>query len=152
MIFASETDKIWKIGYVSGTFDMFHIGHLNLIRNAKGRCKHLIVGVLDDDVSYIGKQRFPVHPLKDRMAIIKALKYVDEVDITSLELCDKVKAWEKYQFDAMFSGDDHANDGWAREDKALKSLGADIVFFTYTQGVSTTELRMMLNLPLETPI
>ena len=141
MIFASETDKIWDVGYVSGTFDMFHVGHLALIRRARGRCKKLIIGVLSDEAVFRGKKKMPIIPLKDRVEIIRAIKYADEVDVTTIELLNKVKAWEKYRFDAMFSGDDHAHDGWASEDRDLKARGADLVFFPYTIDVTSTGLR-----------
>lgn len=138
---ASETDKIWKTGYVSGTFDMFHIGHLNLLRRAKERCGKLIVGVLSDEAIIDRKKKWPTIPLVERIEIVAALKYVDETDVTTHELLNKVTAWKKYRFGAMFSGDDHANDGWACEEADLKAFGADLVFFPYTKNVSTTVLR-----------
>jgi len=138
---ASETDKHWNKGYISGTFDMFHIGHLNLIRRAKERCDYLVVGVLSDEVVMRIKHKKPVVPLESRLEIIKAVRYVDEVDITTNPLLKKVNAWDKYKFDAMFSGDDHVNDGWAREEAALADLGADLVFFPYTKEVTTTVLH-----------
>ena len=143
MIFANETDKIWDVGYISGTFDMFHIGHLNLIRRAKERCKKLIVGVLADDVVKKRKKKWPIHPLVDRMAIVNAIKYVDEVDITTFELLHKDKAWEKYHFNAMFSGDDHSQGNWtnAKERAFLKEVDAELVFFPYTKETSSTILR-----------
>jgi len=146
MIFANETDKIWDVGYISGTFDMFHIGHLNLIRRTKERCIKLIVGVLADDVVKRTKKKWPIHPLVDRMAIVAALKYVDEVDITTEELLRKDSAWEKYRFNAMFSGDDHIQGNWTnkREQKALDELGVDLVFFPYTKETSSTILRELI--------
>jgi len=143
MIFANETDKIWQVGYISGAFDMFHIGHLNLIRRAKERCEKLIVGVLSDDVIMKRKKKLPIHPLVDRIAIVGAIRYVDEVDITTFELLHKDIAWEKYHFNAMFSGDDHAQGSWTnpREEKALAAVGAELVMFPYTERISSTLLR-----------
>ena len=138
---ASETEQIWRVGYISGGFDMFHVGHVNLIRRAKARCEKLIVGVLDDESFSGGKKKWPVMSLEARLAIVTALRDVDEVDVTTPALLNKVNAWYKYHFDAMFSGDDHANDGWAREEAELKALGADIVFFPYTKEVSSTALQ-----------
>ncbi len=138
---ASDTDGRWGRGYVSGSFDMFHIGHLNLIRRAKERCDHLVVGVLADECIAKGKKKWPVIPLRERMEIVGALKYVDELDVTTEPLLNKVAAWEKYRFDAMFSGDDHLHDGWAWEEEDLKARGAVLVFFPYTKEVSTTLLR-----------
>jgi glycerol-3-phosphate cytidylyltransferase len=138
---ASETSKTWNIGYVSGSFDMFHIGHLNLIRRAKERSGRLIVGILSDEVIAEMKQKWPVIPLAERVEIVEAIKYVDEVDVTTKALLNKTTAWKKYKFDAMFSGDDHVNDGWAHEESELKALGAELVFFPYTKEVSTTILQ-----------
>jgi len=138
---ASETGKHWKKGYVSGTFDMFHVGHLNLIHRAKERCDYLVVGVLSDEVAVKFKQKLPVIPLDERMEIIGALKYVDEVDVTTEAFIDKVIAWENYKFDAMFSGDDHLYDGWTKEEAELSERGADLVFFPYTKEVTTTLLQ-----------
>jgi glycerol-3-phosphate cytidylyltransferase len=120
---------------------MFHIGHLNLIRRAKERCGRLIVGVLSDESVLRGKKKWPVIPLPERMEIVSSLKYVDETDVTTQELLNKITAWNKYRFDAMFSGDDHASDGWTREEADLKVLGADLVFFPYTKEVSTSFLQ-----------
>jgi cytidyltransferase-like protein len=142
---ANETDKIWDIGYVSGTFDMFHIGHLNLIKNAKARCRHLIVAVLDEEcVMEKTGGKPPVIPTNDRVAIVEACRYVDEVDITTKPLLNKVTAWEKYHFGAMFSGDDHASDGWGWEEPELANRGAELVFFPYTKKISTTMLKKQL--------
>lgn len=138
---AKDSDKRWNIGYISGVFDMFHIGHLNLIRRSKERCNKLIVGVLTDELVLKHKNKWPTIPLSERLAIIEALKYVDMVDITTEPLINKLSAFEKYKFDAMFSGDDHAADGWAHEEHALKALGVDLVFFPYTKEVSTSRLQ-----------
>jgi len=140
---ASQTDKRWRKGYVSGAFDMFHIGHLNLIRRAKERCDYLVAGVLTDEVIARIKKKWPVIPLGERLEIIGALKYVDEVDITTVPLLNKITAWEKYRFDAMFSGDDHQHDGWAKEEADLLQRGAELVFFPYTKEVTTTLLQDM---------
>lgn len=140
-VFASDTEKIWDIGYISGSFDLFHVGHLNLLRRAKERCNKLIVGILSNEAIEEIKHREPAIPLHDRMAIVAAIRYVDEVDVTTTELLDKVAAWKRYHFDAMFSGDDHAYDGWTYEEEALAELGAELVFFPYTKKVSTTKLK-----------
>lgn len=139
-----ENKKRYKIGYVSGTFDMFHIGHLNLLRRAKERCDHLIVGVLSDECVLRSKKKTAVISLADRLEVVRSCRYVDEVDVTTLELLNKVTAWHKYHFDAMFTGDDHKTDGWAWEEPELNKLGSELVFFPYTQGVSSTKLRGMI--------
>jgi cytidyltransferase-like protein len=149
---ASETDKHWKKGYVSGSFDMFHVGHLNLIRQAKARCDYLVVGVLDDECIRAGKGKWPAIPLRNRLEIIAALKYVDETDVTTQPLLNKVTAWEKYKFDAMFSGDDHADDGWAWEKNALLERGAELIFFPYTKEISSSQLKKEILPTLATEI
>jgi len=141
---ASETNKHWYKGYISGSFDMFHIGHLNLIRQARERCDYLIVGVLADEIVASGKKKWPMVPLHERMEIVGALRYVDEVDVTTQPLLNKLAAWGKYRFNAMFSGDDHMGDGWADGEAVLKKLGVDIVFFPYTKEVSTTRLQELI--------
>jgi cytidyltransferase-like protein len=138
---ASETDKHWRRGYISGTFDMFHVGHLNLIRRAKERCDHLIIGVLSDEAVVRTKKKWPVISFEERFEIVGALKYVDETDKTTVQLLNKVAAWEKYRYDAMFSGDDHLYDGWTTEEDDLKEHGVDLVFFPYTKEMTTTLLH-----------
>jgi glycerol-3-phosphate cytidylyltransferase len=146
VMFASDTDKIWDVGYVSGAFDLFHVGHLNLLKRAKERCNRLIVGVLSDEAIAYAKKRQPIITLNDRLAIVEAIRYVDEADVTTKPLLDKIAAWEKYHFDAMFSGDDHAYDNWAKERDALDDRGAELVFFPYTKGISTSYLKEGLSL------
>ncbi|MHA7967362.1 adenylyltransferase/cytidyltransferase family protein [Paenibacillus sp. CAU 1782] len=138
---STDTNKRWRTGYISGVFDMFHIGHLNLIRRSKDRCDRLIVGVLTDELVAKHKNKWPTIPLNARLQIVEALKYVDEVDVTTEPLINKLAALEKYRFDAMFSGDDHVADGWAHEENKLKALGVDLVFFPYTKEISTSSLQ-----------
>jgi glycerol-3-phosphate cytidylyltransferase len=148
---ASETAKHYGIGYVSGSFDMFHIGHLNLIRRAKERCDFLIAGVLTDELIASGKKKWPVIPLRERMAIVEALRFVDRIDVTTPALIPKMAAFEKYQFGAMFSGDDWlGNPIWIEEEKELNKRGADLVYFPYTKEVSTSKLQEMTLPPPKT--
>jgi glycerol-3-phosphate cytidylyltransferase len=116
-----------------------------LLRHARKRCERLIVGVLSDDAIVRIKGKPPVILLEDRLAIVEAIRYVDEADVTTIALLDKRVAWHRYRFDAMFSGDDHTHDGWAQEREDLEALGAELVFFPYTRGISTTLLRQQLN-------
>jgi len=141
---ATAIDKHYHIGYVSGSFDMFHVGHLNLLRRAKEHCDYLIVGVLSDECIIKGKKKAPIISIEDRLEIIRSCKYVDEVDVTTEALLNKITAWQKYHFDAMFTGDDHKADGWAWEEPELNKLGAELVFFPYTQRVSSSKLRGIL--------
>ena len=111
------------IGYTSGVFDLFHIGHLNLLRNAKGMCDKLIVGVSTDElVSYKNKQA--VIPHAERMEIVRSIKYVDSV--IPQENMDKLATWKKVSFDLMFVGDDwYQTDNWKGYEEKFSSFGSD---------------------------
>ena len=131
-----------QIGYTSGVYDLFHIGHLNLLRNAKGMCDKLIVGVTSDElVSY--KNKKAVIPHSERMEIVRAIEYVDSV--VPQEDMDKFEMWKKLKFDVMFVGDDwFASDKWEDLEKQFKEVGVRIVFFPYTKGTSSTLLNQTL--------
>jgi len=130
------------IGYTTGVFDLFHIGHLNLLRNAKGMCDKLIVGVTTDElVSY--KNKKAVIPHNERMEIVRAIKYVDAV--ISQENMDKFEMWKKLKFDVMFVGDDwYATDKWKEIEKQFNEVGVRIIYFPYTKGTSSTILNETL--------
>ncbi len=136
--------KPYQIGLLMGVFDMFHIGHLNLIRRAKERCEYLRVGVLSDELVKKFKDKYPVIPLDERMEILEAIRYVDEV----VEINDdpsRIIEWNRRPFDCFFSGDDYrGNTYWDWEQGELRKLGADIEFFPYTQKQSTTKIRKKL--------
>ena len=131
-----------KIGYTTGVYDLFHIGHLNLLRKAKAQCDYLIVGVSTDDlVEYKGKRS--VIPFGERKEIVGAIKYVDEV--VTQENMDKLGAWKKYHFDVMFVGDDwKGTDKWNKIEKDLAGVGAKVVYFPYTKGTSSTLINETL--------
>ncbi|MCR4926343.1 MAG: adenylyltransferase/cytidyltransferase family protein [Lachnospiraceae bacterium] len=127
------------IGYTTGVYDMFHIGHLNLIRRAKEQCDYLIVGVSTDELVKHDKNKTPVIPYEERAAIIGALKYVDKVVPQPDK--NKVGAWEKYHFDKMFVGDDwKGTDAWKRFEEQFRPLGVEIVYLPHTDGISSTLL------------
>ena len=130
------------IGYTSGVYDLFHIGHLNLLRNAKGMCDKLIVGVTTDElVSYKNKQA--VIPHSERMEIVREMRHVDSV--VPQEDMDKFEMWKKLKYDVMFVGDDwYASDKWEELEKQFKEVGVRIVFFPYTKGTSSTLLNQTL--------
>lgn len=136
--------KKYKVGYTTGVFDLFHIGHLNLLRNAKALCEYLIVGVSTDEVVMSYKHKMPVIPYEERAAIVEAIKYVDKVvPQTSM---DKREAWETLHFDALFHGDDWK--GSPMYDKYIKEFegtGVDMVFLPHTEGTSSTTLSSVLN-------
>tara|TARA_B100000795_G_scaffold252429_1_gene221980 strand:+ start:345 stop:761 length:417 start_codon:yes stop_codon:yes gene_type:complete len=127
------------IGYTSGVYDLFHIGHLNLLRNAKGMCDKLIVGVTADDlVSY--KNKKAVIPHNERIEIVRAIEYVDSV--VKQENMDKFEMWRKLKFDVMFVGDDWFDtQKWEEIEEKFKEVSVRIVYFPYTKGTSSTLLN-----------
>lgn len=135
-----STTKKYKIGYVPGVYDMFHIGHLNLINRCKEQSEYLIAGVLSDELVQHFKKHKPVIPYEERAAIVAAIHGVDEVVKVDFDNTVKMDAWKLYHYDAYFSGSDHEHD-WDRERQELRAVGSDIVFFPYTEGVSSTKLR-----------
>ncbi len=132
--------KKYKIGYTQGTFDMFHIGHLNLLHQASELCDSLIVGVNRDQLVNEYKHKVPVVNERDRAAIVAELRCVDKV-----VLCDtlsKTNAWQRLHFDAVFIGNDwKGNDRWKQTEDDLKPLGAEVVYLQHTDGVSSSLLR-----------
>jgi glycerol-3-phosphate cytidylyltransferase len=130
------------IGYTSGVYDLFHIGHLNLLKNAKGLCDKLIVGVSTDKlVEY--KHKRPVIPFEERIEIVRSCKFVDAA-IPQEEL-DKYKMWEKLHFDVLFVGDDWYNTpSWKEMQEKFDKVGVRVVYFPYTKGTSSTLLNETL--------
>jgi|TARA_B110000908_G_C10255583_1_gene455210 glycerol-3-phosphate cytidylyltransferase len=130
------------IGYTTGVFDLFHVGHLNLLKNAKGLCDKLVVGVTTDElVSY--KNKRAVIPFDERLDIVRNIKLVDVV--VPQDSMDKIEAWNKIKFDVMFVGDDwYDTPKWKELDEKFKSLGVKIVYFSYTKGTSSTLINKTL--------
>lgn len=136
-------DKKNKIvGYTTGVYDLFHIGHLNILKNAKSMCDKLIVGVSTDDlVAY--KHKKAVIPFEERLEIVNSIKYVDEVVMQ--ENMDKLDAWKKLQFNVMFVGSDWENtDKWNNYEKEFDKVNVKIIYFPYTKGTSSTILNETL--------
>jgi glycerol-3-phosphate cytidylyltransferase len=131
--------KKYKIGYTTGVFDLFHIGHLNILKNAKEQCEYLIVGVSTDEVVEKYKHKIPVIPYEERKKIVEAIKYVDEVvPQTSI---DKIEALEKLKFDVMFHGDDwKGSELYKKIEEEFNKKGVELVFLPHTFGISSTEL------------
>lgn len=132
------------IGYTTGVYDMFHIGHLNILKRAKEQCDYLIVGVSTDELVQKDKNKTPIIPYCDRAAIVEAIKYVDLV----IPQKDKNKfgAWEKYHFNKMFVGSDWKNtDAWEKYEEQFTPVGVEIIYLTHTDGISSTILRDRLN-------
>ena len=130
------------IGYTTGVFDLFHVGHLNILKRAKEQCDYLVVGVtVDELVAYKGKKAFI--PYEERAAIVEAIKYVDKVvPQTSM---DKMEAWNNLHFHKMFVGDDwKGTDTWNHWEEEFAKVGVEIVYFPYTAKTSSSELREAL--------
>ena len=133
--------KKYKIGYTQGVYDMFHIGHLHIINSAASMCDKLIVGVNSDSLVEQYKNKRTVISQEDRAEIIRNLKNVDECVIA--ETLDKVEQYKKYNFDAVFIGDDwKGNDRWLQTEKDLKPYGVDVVYLPHTPNISSTLLRV----------
>lgn len=133
--------KKYKLGYTQGTYDMFHIGHLNLLRNAKLQCERLIVGVNSDILVQQYKNKTPVINERERAEIIRELKCVDDVIVC--DTLQKTSMWEELHFDAIFIGDDwKGNERWNQTEKDLASRGAEVVYLKHTEGISSTLLRV----------
>ncbi len=130
------------IGYTCGVYDLFHIGHLNLLKNAKGLCDKLIVGVsIDKLVEY--KNKRAVIPFEERIEIVRSIKFVDAA--IPQEDLDKYKMWEKLHFDILFVGDDWYNTpSWQEMEEKFKKVGVRVVYFPYTKNISSTLLNETL--------
>ena len=136
----ANNERKVKIGYLSGTFDLFHIGHLNLLRRAKEHCDYLIVGVHNSG-AWKGKETFI--PLEERKAIVGACKYVDKVVDSCREDCD---AWNLWHYDRLFVGSDYkGSERFNRYEAYFANKGVEIIYFPYTQGTSSTQLRKKLS-------
>ncbi len=132
--------KKYRIGYTTGVYDMFHIGHLNLLRRAKEQCDYLVVGVSTDELVQSYKNKTPIIPLNERMEIISELKCVDKV-VPQNDM-DKISACIKYNADVIFVGDDwKGTDKWNKIEEELAKYGKEVVYFPYTKGTSSTILR-----------
>lgn len=132
------------IGYTTGVFDLFHIGHLNILRRAKEQCDWLIVGVSTDELVESYKHKRPVIGYEERAAIVQAIRYVDQV--VPQKDRDKLAAWEELRFHKMFVGDDWKGSAlFTQVEAELKERGAEVVYFPYTQGTSSTKLTAALD-------
>lgn len=131
--------KKYKIGYTTGVFDMFHVGHLNILKRAKEQCEYLIVGVSTDENVQSYKHKTPVIPFAERCAIVEAIRYVDKV--VPQENMDKFDAWKRLHFNAIFHGDDWKGSSMYDEvEIKLKAVGCEMVFLPHTDGISSTIL------------
>ncbi|MBD5357311.1 MAG: adenylyltransferase/cytidyltransferase family protein [Bacteroides sp.] len=135
--------KKYKIGYTTGVFDMFHIGHLNILRRAKEQCEYLIVGVTTDQLCYKRKNKLPIINETDRKSIVEAIRYVDKVvDQTDM---DKFRMVKELEADAVFVGSDWKGTvSWNKYEKEFEKLGCAVVYLDHTDGISSTILREKL--------
>jgi len=135
------SDKI--IGYTTGVFDLFHIGHLNILKRAKEQCDVLIVGVTTDEVTMEMKGKKPIIPFEERFEIVNSIKYVNSVVAKST--VDNIESWEELRFDVYFKGDDwKGTDKGRMLEKDFGIFGVEIKYFPYTKGTSSTKLRKVL--------
>ena len=136
--------KKYKIGYTTGVYDMFHIGHLNILKKAKAQCDYLIVGVTTDALCESRKHKRPIVCEADRVAIVQAIRYVDEVVLQSD--MDKLAAVKKNHADAVFVGFDwKGTPSWLQYEKEFAEVGCEVVYLDHTDGISSTILRERLN-------
>ena len=133
-----------KIGYTTGCFDLFHIGHLNILKRARLECDYLIVGVTSDELATSAKNKKLVIPFQERMDIVESIKFVDEV--VPQTSYNKMEAWNNLKFDKMFVGDDwKGTDAWNKIEKDFGPCGVEIIYFPYTTHTSSTILRDILD-------
>ena len=136
--------KRYRVGYTTGVFDMFHIGHLNILRRAKEQCEYLIVGVSTDELVKEYKNKTPIIPFEERAEIVQSIDCVDRV--IAQENRDKYEAWRELKFDVMFVGDDWKGKPlFMKVEEEFKKVGVDVVYFPYTKDTSSTILREKLN-------
>lgn len=133
----------YKVGYVPGSFDLFHIGHLNLLKNSKERCEYLIAGVVTDELHTHYKGKPPFIPFEERFAIVDGIKYVDETVMVDFENADKFEAWKRYRYNCHFAGSDHV-EHFNKILVDLREVGSNMEFFPYTESTSSTQIRELI--------
>lgn len=137
--------KKYHVGYISGVFDLFHIGHLNMFKRAKEQCDYLIVGVMNDESVVKNKKTLPYIPFEERIEIVRSCKYVDEAVEIPTEDASSDEAYRRYQFDVQFMGSDYADSSWWQAKREeFRRKGSDIVFFPYTESTSSTKLKALI--------
>lgn len=133
-----------KVGYAVGAFDLFHVGHLNILRQARSRCDFLIAGVVNDDLCEAGKGRRPVIPLSERLEIVQSIAYVDRA--VEENHVNRLESWEELGFNVFFKGDDWRGTAAGNElERQFSAVGVAVVYFPYTLNTSSTILRRTLN-------
>lgn len=132
-----------RVGYSPGVYDLFHIGHLNVLRHSRDLCDHLVAGVVSDEMAVLGKGVLPVVPLTERLEIVRSVRYVDEA--VAEVLPDKLDTWAHLRFDVIFKGDDWKGTPKGKKlERDFASVGVDVVYLPYTAHTSSTVLRQAL--------
>ena len=132
--------KKYKIGYTQGVYDMFHIGHLNIINKAKEQCDYLVVGVTTDELCYQRKNKYPIIGEQDRMSIVEAIRYVDKV-VPQVDM-EKIRPVKELGADVVFVGSDwKGTEAWKEYEKQFAAIGCTVVYLDHTDGISSTLLR-----------
>jgi glycerol-3-phosphate cytidylyltransferase len=133
-----------RVGYAPGVYDLFHVGHLNILRHARSQCDYLVAGVVSDEMAELAKGRRPVVPLVERLEIVRSVRWVDAAFVETVP--EKLETWRQVRFDVIFKGDD-----WRGTEKGLKlerdfaAVGVEVVYFPYTVHTSSTLLRKALD-------
>jgi glycerol-3-phosphate cytidylyltransferase len=145
----NELDPVGRrrVGYAPGVYDMFHVGHLNILRNSRLACDYLIAGVVSDDLSRRAKGKSPVIPLAERLEIVRSVRYVDEA--VAEDVPTKLEMWQRLQFDVIIKGDDwRGTDKGNRLEREFAEVGVEVFYLPYTVHTSSTMLRQALNIEL----
>ncbi|MFI6146227.1 adenylyltransferase/cytidyltransferase family protein [Streptomyces sp. NPDC051109] len=134
----------YRVGYAPGAYDLFHIGHLNILRHARSQCDYLVAGVVSDEMAELAKGRRPMIPLVERLEIVRSVRYVDAAFVETVP--DKVETWKQVRFDVIFKGDDwRGTPKGDRLERDFAAVGVDVVYFPYTVHTSSTQLRRALD-------
>ena len=137
-------ERKYKVGYTTGVYDMFHIGHLNILKRAKEQCETLIVGVTTDELCYKRKRKYPIINEQERMAIVDAIRYVDKV-VPQTDM-EKIRSVKNLGADVVFVGSDwKGTDAWKQYEKDFAEVGCTVVYLDHTDGISSSILREKLN-------
>lgn len=139
-------NKKYKVGYTCGVFDLFHVGHLNLLERCKEQCEYLIVGVCNDKYITDIKKKQPIYSEDQRIRILRSLRVVDEAELVTIEETDdKMLALNKFKFDVLFSGDDwKGTERYLQTEKQFNELNVKIEYLPYTQGISTSQIKEII--------
>jgi glycerol-3-phosphate cytidylyltransferase len=136
--------KSHRVGYAPGAYDLFHIGHLNILRHARQHCDYLVAGVVSDEMAEFAKGHRPVIPLIERLEIVRNVKCVDAAFVETIP--DKMDTWRQIRFDVLFKGDDwRGTPGGDKLERDFAAVGVDVVYFPYTVHTSSTQLRRALD-------